>query len=122
MGATRPDLLPGEHPLGAVLDRGRREPGEVRAGARLAEQLAPVLGPIEDARQETLLLGLCPDGFDGGGHLVHPDVVAGPWHRCTCACETIVDHSLQGGGDAEPAASWLEVQPRQAEVVLGTKE
>jgi hypothetical protein len=39
--AGRPDLLPGHYPLSAVALGARDQPGQVRARARLTEQLAP---------------------------------------------------------------------------------
>src|SRR5205085_4843971 len=46
--AGRPHLLAGDDVLVAVLDRLARETGEVGAGARLAEELAPRLATGDD--------------------------------------------------------------------------
>ena len=54
----RPDLLAGDDPLVAVLDRLRGRAREVGAGAGLREQLAPRVLPVEDAEQVFLLLTL----------------------------------------------------------------
>ena len=51
-----PDLLAVEHVLVAVAHRARRERREVAAGFRLAEQLAPDLGAVEQAGEVALLL------------------------------------------------------------------
>ena len=48
MPARCPDLLPVDDPLVAILFRLGLEPGEVAAGHRLAEQLAPCLLPGDD--------------------------------------------------------------------------
>ena len=54
----RPHLLAGDDPLVAVLDRLRGEAREVGTGARLGEQLAPRVLPVEDAEQVFLVLTL----------------------------------------------------------------
>ena len=54
--ARRPDLLPVDHPLVAVADRPRREPGEVGAGARLGEELAAELVGAQERPHEAVLL------------------------------------------------------------------
>src|SRR4051812_47710005 len=56
LGAARPHLLAGDHPLVAVLDRLRLQRGEVGPGVRLGEALAPDLLAGEDRPQVTLLL------------------------------------------------------------------
>ena len=56
----RPHLLPVDHVLVAVAHRRRRERREVAARLRLAEELAPDLGAVEQAGQVArLLLGRC---------------------------------------------------------------
>ena len=54
--AARPDLLAVDDPLVAVAHRPGAEPGQVRPGPRLAEQLAPELLAGEHRRQVALLL------------------------------------------------------------------
>ena len=56
LGAGRPDLLSVDHVVVAVALRPRLERSEVRAGARLAEPLAPLRLTREDAAQVLLLL------------------------------------------------------------------
>ena len=56
LGAARPHLLAGHHPLVAVLDRARLQRRQVRAGVGLGEALAPDLLGGEDRRQVALLL------------------------------------------------------------------
>ena len=55
-GARRPDLLPVDHPLVAVAHGPGAEVGQVAAGARLAEQLAPDLLAGQQRQQVALLL------------------------------------------------------------------
>ena len=54
--ARRPDLLPVDDPLVAVLDRRGGEAGEVGAGAGLAEELAPRLAAGDGVADVALLL------------------------------------------------------------------
>src|SRR5438552_4112384 len=54
--AARPHLLTADPPLVAVARRTRLEPGEVRPGARLREQLAPDLLAARDRSQPPRLL------------------------------------------------------------------
>ena len=56
LGEGRPDLLPGDDPFVAVLDRARLQRGEVGAGLGLGEALAPDLLGGEDRLQVALLL------------------------------------------------------------------
>ena len=56
MGQGRPHLLSVDGPLVAVAHALRRQPGEVGAGAGLAEQLAPDLLAGEQRTQVALLL------------------------------------------------------------------
>ena len=56
LGEGRPDLLPGDDPFVAVLDRLRLQRGEVGARLRLGEALAPDLLGGEDRLQVALLL------------------------------------------------------------------
>ena len=48
--AGRPDLLAGDDPLVAVPDRLGLQPGQVRPGTRLGEELAPCDGAVQDLR------------------------------------------------------------------------
>ena len=68
LAARRPDLLAVDDPLVAVRHGPRREPGEVGAGARLAEQLAPRLGAgddVADVQVDLLLRAVRGDGGRG---------------------------------------------------------
>ena len=56
LGEGRPDLLPGDDPFVAVLDRAGLQRGEVGARLRLGEALAPDLLGGEDRLQVALLL------------------------------------------------------------------
>ena len=56
LGEGRPDLLPGDDPFVAVLDRAGLQRGEVGAGLGLGEALAPDLLGGEDRLQVALLL------------------------------------------------------------------
>src|SRR5215207_11662133 len=68
-----PDLLAIHHVLVAVADGCRAQVGQVGAGFRLAEPLAPVLRRVEDAGQPTLLLLVGAPLDDHGTDL--PDAV-----------------------------------------------
>jgi hypothetical protein len=61
----RPDLLTRDHPLVAVSHRPGLERGEVRAGVRLGEALAPDLVGGEDRREVALLLLIVAVGDNG---------------------------------------------------------
>ena len=64
VGGRDPDLLAVDDVLVAVADRGRAQVGEVGAGLRLAEALAPVLVGGEDPGQPLLLLlRRCPSAM-----------------------------------------------------------
>ena len=56
MSQSGPHLLAVDHPLVAVADRPGRQAGHVRAGTRLAEQLAPDLFARVHRPQQALLL------------------------------------------------------------------
>ena len=71
MGAGRPHLLAVDHPLVAVPLGVRREPGEIRAAAWLAEQLAPGVGASDDGTQEPILQVVRTVLEDGRGGQPH---------------------------------------------------
>src|SRR5207302_303900 len=71
MRAGGPDLLAVEHPLVAVANRARLQAGHVRAGAGLAEQLAPHLVGPQHLGDVALLLRLGAVGEDRGR--AHPE-------------------------------------------------
>ena len=86
----RPDLLAVHDPLVAVALGAGGEPGDVGAGARLAEQLAPDLLGREDRPEEAvaLLLGAAHDDR-GPAHadahgVAHPRVASGPPSAARC--------------------------------------
>src|SRR5439155_26981956 len=66
LSTRRPYLLAVDHPLLAVLDGARLQPGEVRAGARFAEQLTPRLLAGDDVGEVALLLLVGAVGVDRG--------------------------------------------------------
>ena len=65
-----PDLLAGQLPAPVRPHRARRQPGQVRARARLAEQLAPQEVTAQRRRQEPLLLLRAVPYWISAGH--HP--------------------------------------------------
>ena len=70
--ARRPDLLPGDDPLVAVALGAGREPGQVRAGAGLAEQLAPRRLAGEDRLPAAVAAAVGAVGEDGRRGERHP--------------------------------------------------
>ncbi len=66
MGPRRPHLLAGDHPLVAVALGPGGQRGQVRAGAGLAEELAPALLVAHDRRQEAQALLLGAVGEESG--------------------------------------------------------
>ena len=65
-----PHLLPGDHPLVAVAHGAGSQPGEVRAGAGLGEELAAqLLGPEQWPDEPVLLLGRPEHGDRGSDQL-----------------------------------------------------
>ena len=65
LGARCPDLLSVDHPLLAVPDRLGAKTGEVASGARLAEELTPLLLTGEHRAKKTLLLLITAVGDNG---------------------------------------------------------
>ena len=120
-GSAGPDLLPVDHPLGALRGRSGSNAGEVGARSRLAEELAPVVLAGEDAAQEPALLGSGPDGGDRGRHLVDRHEVA-PGGGRPGRPQPPVDVGLAFRRHAEPAAAFGEVDPGQSEVELRPQE
>ena len=111
----RPHLLAGDAPLVAVAHRPGRQRGEVRARARLAEQLAPALLVRHDRREEAAPLLVGAVGEQGWRAQVQPErvqpaeVVRG---------EDGLDRP--GGRDPDPEAAVLrrpgrDDQPRRPE-------
>ena len=75
LGQGRPDLLPGDHPLVAVLDRLGLQRGEIRARLGLGEPLAPDLVGGQDRLEVALLLLLGAVGdHDRAAHRQPEDV------------------------------------------------
>ena len=108
----RPHLLPVEHPLVAVTLGPGRQPGHVRAGARLAEQLAPDLLAREEGAQVALLLLGRPVGDDGGGAHAVADRVPHSGHRGAARMEARLGPLMVPRGQAEPAAAGAGSAPR----------
>ena len=73
-----PDLLARHPPAIAIADGGRPQRGEVRAGIRLAEALAPDHLAPRDGRQMLALLLRCPVAHDHRAHPVDPHVLSAP--------------------------------------------
>src|SRR5437016_5754504 len=89
MSERGPDLLAAHHPLVAVAHGERRQPGDVGAGARLAEELAPDLFVRRDAAEVLVLLLLGPPLDDRRTAHADPDEVDRAWHLV--ALEHVVD-------------------------------
>ena len=87
LGARVPHLLAADHPAVAVALGGGGEAGQVRAGARLAEELAP-----------RLLAG------DRGGE-EGPCTPSGPWARIVGAARAIPTPSGRPGASAAASAA-----------------
>ena len=111
----RPHLLPGDDPLVAVALGPGGERRQVRAGARLAEELAPHLLVAHDRRQEPqpLLLGAVGEQRRRGQvepERVEPAEVERP--------QLLVDPARHAGREVEPAVldrPGRHDQPRRAE-------
>ena len=110
MGERGPDLLAVDDPLVAVAHRPGRQPGDVGAGAGLAEHLAPdlLVGRQRPQQAPPLLVG--PPRDDRGP--AHPDAddVEGPWHAI--AVEHLVDDLGQPGRERQPGAVLLRTRRR----------
>jgi len=65
MRAGVPHLLPIDHPFLSVKFGSRDEPGQIRAGGRFAEELAPRLFAGEDGQEEPLAQRIGAVGKDG---------------------------------------------------------
>jgi len=120
MCEARPDFLSVEDPRVAVAHRAGRQAGHVRAGARLAEQLAPDVLAGEDPAQQVLAHPVGAVGEHGrrahadADRVDHHVVVGG----ARVPAELVGDDGLQLRRDAEAAEPFGEMHPRQAVVVL----
>jgi hypothetical protein len=118
-----PHLLPGHSPAVAVLDRPRAERGQVRAGARLTEQLAPHLLAGPERAQVALALLVGAAAQDRGRGHAQPDT--NPFRlvrRGAGRGELGVDDLLQRSGRLLTAQPDREVHPGQPGVVPGPEE
>ncbi len=118
----RPDLRAVHDPLVAVAHRAGREPGDVGAGARLAEQLAPDLLGGEDRAQEPLLLFAGAARDERGAAHADAHGVADPRVATPGRVERFVDDLLQRGLGVESAEAHRVVHARQAGVELRAEE
>ncbi len=73
-----PYLLPVDDPFVAVPDGPGLEPGQIRTGRRLGEELAPRLLTGDDGPDVPVDLGLGPVGGDGGGGEQQAEAVRSP--------------------------------------------
>jgi hypothetical protein len=123
VGAGRPHLLAVDHPLVAVTLGAGAERGEVGAGPRLAEQLAPDLLTGPQRLQEPPLLLLGAERQDGRGrHAQADDVGVRVVVGCARRREQLVHLGLPRLRQAEPAVALGEVHPGQPGVVAGAEE
>src|SRR5262245_47161442 len=109
MGTRRPDLLPVDDPLVALAHGARPQAGQIRAGGRLREELAPDLLTGERARRIAPLVLFARVGEEGGHAHAQPDfeVAAGDEEvRFLLA----PDHLLDGA----PAPASVLAWPRDA--------
>ncbi len=119
-----PHLLAVEHPVVAVADRARGQAGDVGAGARLAEHLAPDVLAREDAAQQRLLHVVGAVGQeDRRAHAdadrVDVQVVVG---GLRLLAQLVGDDRLHLRVQPEAAEAFGEVDPGEAVVVLGAAE
>ncbi len=121
--AARPHLLAVHDPLVTVANRARRERRQVRAAARLAEQLTPLRLAGEHPREVTLLLVLAAVGEHRRRALAGADRVEGAAVRRRAGfLQPVVDDRLEVDRGTEPAVPGWVVHPRQSGVVLRSEE
>ena len=124
VGEGGPHLLAVDDPLVAVAHGPGGEAGDVGAGARLAEELAPDLLAGEERAEVALLLLVGAVGDDG--RRAHAVADRGCRVRRRSArrrrCSVSLIELLQPGRQAEAAVALGEVHPRQAEVELAAEE
>jgi hypothetical protein len=113
VGKRGPYLLPVEYPLVAVAYRAGAEVGQVRARARLGEQLAPHLlaGPQWTQEPPTLLIGAVPQDRRRG-HAEADHLQSRVDLRRAGGGERGVHSGLQRPCRAQPAQPDREVHPR----------
>ena len=118
-----PDLLPVDHPLVAVGDGRRGQPGQVRARPRFGEQLAPdVLGGREPAQQSPLhLVGLRVLTHRRSRHPV-PHRVQRQRHWPARPLQDPVGYRLQATRNTKAAEPFGKVHPGQARVESRRRE
>ncbi len=121
VGQGVPHLLAIHDPLVAVTDRTGAEAGEVGAGARLAEELAPLLLAGEHRAEEALLLGVVAVGDDRRAGEEHEELRRSE-RLGARRPQALLDRLLQLGPKAHSAEAFGEVDPRQAGVVLVASE
>jgi hypothetical protein len=98
-------------------------PSEARAGARLAEQLAPDLLARPQRPQPALLLVIGTEAENGRrGHAESDADPLGVVARRARGRERGVDHGLQGAGQPHSAQAGRVVHPGQARVEAGPEE
>ncbi len=122
MGEGGPYLLPVEHPFVAVALCPGGEPGHIRSGARLAEQLAPDLLVGEQRPEVAFLLLRRPVRGDGGGAHAVADRVAHPGRRSAARVEPCLCPMLVPRRQAETAVAHGEVHPGQSSIELLAEE
>ena len=113
---------PDDDPLVAVAHGPGGEPGEVGAGARLAEQLAPGVLAGERPTQQALLDGLVAVGDDRRPGQGETEEVAGAGVGGAGGVDAPVDLPLRRRREAEAAVALGEVDPGEPEVVLAPAE
>ena len=113
-----PHLLAVDDPLVAVALGPTGESGQVRAGAGLAEELAPGVLAGEHAPQQAAAQCVVPVGDDRGPGHREPEEVLGPEGLGAGLGERAVDVLLEPRREVESAPALGEVDPRQSEVEL----
>lgn len=111
----RPDLLAGHHPVGAVLHRPGRHPGQVGTGSRLGIALAPQLIPGRDRGEKPLPLLLATVRQQCRRQQVFTHVVDAV--RRTRQCVLLMENDLLQQGRA--SAMWL--RPAEADPTVDTQ-
>ena len=118
-----PHLLAVDDPLVAVADGPGAEAGDVAAGARLAEHLAPHLLAGEERAEVALLLGRRSRGRTTvGAPMPWPMGLRASGLGAPVPASDRGDHPLELGAEAEAAVALVEVDPGQPGVELGAEE
>src|SRR5262245_19420 len=104
LGEARPDLLPAHDQLVAVDDGARLQGGEIRAGARLGEALAPHHLAAQDPREMKALLLFGPASDERRAAVVQTDEESRGLEHASERVLLVPDELLREGGAASAVA------------------